>query len=70
MNAARDHCSILQTTQEDYVKYVIIGDGSMRNRVVQWCIKDIFWTLLVQAIQKYGNSIPPYYFDIVRGKDI
>jgi hypothetical protein len=42
VNAARDHCSILQTTQEDYVKYVIIGDGSMRDGVVQWSIQDIF----------------------------
>jgi hypothetical protein len=42
VNDAKDHCSILQTTQKNYVKYVIVGDGPMRDRVVQWCIKDIF----------------------------
>jgi len=40
--AARDHCSILQSTQQESVKYVVVGDGSMRDRVVQWCSKDSF----------------------------
>jgi hypothetical protein len=28
--------------------------------------KRYFWTLLVQAIRKDENSMPPYYFDIAR----
>jgi hypothetical protein len=52
VNAARDHCSILQTTQEYYVKYVIVGDGSMRDRVVQWCIKDTFGCYSCKLFEK------------------
>jgi hypothetical protein len=54
VNAAKDHCSILQTTQEDYVKYVIVGDGPMRDRVVQWCIKDIFGRCSCKLFKKMG----------------
>jgi hypothetical protein len=35
VNAARDHCSIVQTTQDDSVKYVIVGGESMRDIVVK-----------------------------------
>jgi thiamine biosynthesis protein ThiC len=42
VNDARDHCSILQTIQEESVKYVVVGDGSMREIVVHWSTKDIF----------------------------
>jgi hypothetical protein len=34
--AARDHCSVLGTTQQGVVKLVIINDGSMRDGVVEW----------------------------------
>jgi hypothetical protein len=54
VNAARDHCSILQTTQEDYVKYFIVGDGSMRDKVVQWCIKDIFGCCSCKLFENIG----------------
>jgi hypothetical protein len=56
VNAARDHCSMLQTTQEDFVKYVIVGDGPMRDRVVQWCIKDIFGCCSCKLLEKMRIS--------------
>jgi hypothetical protein len=34
--AARDHCSVLGTTQQDDAKLVLINDGSDRDRVVEW----------------------------------
>jgi hypothetical protein len=40
--AARDHYSVLGTTQQWVVKLVIINDGSMRNRVVEWCTSNNF----------------------------
>jgi hypothetical protein len=54
VNAARDHCFILQTTEEEFVKYVIVGDVSMRNRVVQWCIKDILRCCSCKLFEKIG----------------
>jgi hypothetical protein len=56
VNAARDHCFILQTTEEEFVQYVIVGDVSMRNRVVQWCIKDIFRCCSCKLFEKIGIS--------------
>jgi hypothetical protein len=52
VNAARDHCSILQTTQEESVKYIIVGDGSMRDRIVQWSTKDIFGRCSCKLFEK------------------
>jgi hypothetical protein len=54
VNAARDHCSILQTTQEEPVKYVVVGDGSMRDKVVQWSTKDIFGRCSCKLFKKMG----------------
>src|SRR5438105_10647955 len=51
--AARDHCSVLETTQEA-VKYIIVGDGSMRDRVVQWCTEDIFGRCSCKLFEKMG----------------
>jgi hypothetical protein len=54
VNAAMDHCSILQTTQEESVKYVVVGDGSMRDRLVQWSTKDIFGHCSCKLFEKMG----------------
>jgi len=51
--AARDHCSVLETTQEA-VKYIIVGDGSMRDRVVQWSTEDIFGRCSCKLFEKMG----------------
>jgi hypothetical protein len=34
--AARDYCFVVEIMQEEDVKVVIINDGSVRERVVQW----------------------------------
>jgi hypothetical protein len=54
VNATRDHYSILQTTQEESVKYVIVGDGSMRKRVVQWSTTNIFGRCSCKLFEKMG----------------
>ena len=33
---ARDHCFVVKIVQQDDVKIVVVNDGSMRERVVQW----------------------------------
>jgi hypothetical protein len=40
--ATRGHCSIIGTTQQASVKYVMVSDGFMKDRVVQWCTETIF----------------------------
>jgi hypothetical protein len=52
--AARDHCSILETTQKEDVKYVIVGDGSMKDRMVQWCTTNIFGRCSCKLFEKMG----------------
>lgn len=42
MVAARDHYSIQGTTQQEVLKFVIVSDGSLRDKVVQWCTDTIF----------------------------
>jgi hypothetical protein len=69
VNAAIYHCSILQTTKEESIKYVIVGDGSMRDRVVQWCIKDIFGCCSCNLFKKMG--IPCHHIILIlRGEKI
>jgi hypothetical protein len=52
--AARDHCSVLGTTQQDAVKFVVVSDGSMRDRVVQWCTSNIFGRCSCKLFEKIG----------------
>jgi hypothetical protein len=42
VQAARDHCRVVSITEFESVKMVVINDGSMKDRVVRWCISDIF----------------------------
>jgi hypothetical protein len=66
VNVARDHYSILQTTQEESGNYVTIGDGSTRDRVIQWCTKDIFGYCSCKLLKKDENFMRLFYFDIAR----
>jgi hypothetical protein len=52
--AARDHCSILGTTQQEAIKYVIVSDGSLKDRVVQWCIETSFGCCSCKLFKKMG----------------
>jgi hypothetical protein len=42
--------------QKKTVKYVIVDDGSMRDKVVQWCIKDIFGRCSCKLFEKMEIS--------------
>jgi hypothetical protein len=50
--AARDHCSILGTTQQEVVKLVLINDGSMRDIVVEWCTSNNFGRCSCKLFEK------------------
>jgi hypothetical protein len=63
--AARDHCSIIGTTHQASVKYVMVSDGSMKDRVVQWCTKTIFGCCSCKLFEKDGNSMSSYCYGIV-----
>jgi hypothetical protein len=52
--AARDHCSVLGTTQQDDVKLVVINDGLMRDRVLEWCTSNNFGCCLCKLFEKMG----------------
>jgi hypothetical protein len=52
--AARDHCSVLGTTQQYDVKLVMINDGFMRDRVVEWCSSNNFGRCSCKLFEKMG----------------
>jgi hypothetical protein len=54
--AARDHCSVLGITQQEVVKLVLINDGSMRDRVVEWCTSNNFGRYSCKLFEKMGIS--------------
>jgi hypothetical protein len=61
--AARDHCSIIGTTQQASVKYVMVSDGSMKDSGPM-VHRNYFWMLLMQTFRKDGNSMSSYYYGI------
>jgi hypothetical protein len=52
--AARDHCSILGTTQQEVAKLVLVNDGSMKDRVVEWCTSNNFGRCSCKLFEKMG----------------
>ena len=54
MIAARDHCSVLGTTKQEDAKFIIVSDGSMRDRVVQWCTSNVFGCCSCKLFEKIG----------------
>ena len=38
----------------DAVKFVVVSDGSMRDRVVQWCTSNIFGRCSCKLFEKIG----------------
>jgi hypothetical protein len=51
---ARDHCSILGTTQYLDVKLVMVNDGSMKDRVVEWSTSNNFGRCSCKLFEKIG----------------
>jgi hypothetical protein len=56
VEAARDHCIVVNITQFESVKMVIINDGSMTDRVVRWCTSDMFGCCLCKLFETMGIS--------------
>jgi hypothetical protein len=52
--AARDHCFVVQIVQQEGAKIVIINEGSMRERMVQWSESMIFGTCTCKLFERMG----------------
>jgi hypothetical protein len=52
--AARDHCSVVDITQQESAKIVTIDDGSMRERVVYWCTSNKFGSCSCKLFERLG----------------
>jgi hypothetical protein len=52
--SARDHCFVVGIMLQEDVKFVVINDGSMRERVVQWCASDMFGSCSCKLFESIG----------------
>jgi zinc finger SWIM domain-containing protein 3 len=55
VKAARDHCSVVNITQFESVKMVVINDESERDRVVHWqCTSNLFGNFSCKLFETMG----------------
>jgi hypothetical protein len=52
--AARDHCIVVGIMQQEGIKILIINDGSMRDRMVQWCASNMFGSCSCKVFERIG----------------
>ncbi len=67
--AARDCCSVVSITQTEGEKFVIISDGSRREREVRWCSQNMFASCSCKLFE--GKGIPCWHIILVlRGEKL
>lgn len=54
VQAARDHCSIINITQFESMKMVVINDGSLKDRVVRWYTSNTFGNCSCMLFEEMG----------------